>query len=150
MSLFGQAEKVKVLKLREDYNISVASLPVEKKASDVFTKKENNISTNSWLLAHELMKPCFNVPGIKEGTKVMMVCNRDVRFDPLTQLDGSWSDENIRKRMGQTAKEQAHKVGGKKTSSVTNVTMILLSSAALILIVAIVLIAGMRMYGNGG
>ena len=146
MSLIRGKEKVKVLYLREDYNIVPAVFGVEKKASDVFTKKDNEVSTNSWLLAHELMKPCYNIPGIPNGKKVMLVCTRDVRFDPLKQLDDSWSDDKIRKRMGQTAKEQAHKAEMKKVSSTMNATMILLSVAAVILFTAIALVSALNYY----
>lgn len=148
MALIQGPEKIRVLNLREDYQIETLMLPVEEYASDVITRKKNNKRDKSWLLPHQLLKRCYNVPGIPNGAKALITTPRDVVFDPLNQLDDSWSKDKIKARMGEIAKEQQHKAEGNKSNSVTNVTMILLSSAVVILVLAIAAIGLMNYYGG--
>jgi len=146
MSLLAGAERIRVLYLREDYNIESSSLPVEQYASEVITKKKNGIRDKSWLLPHKLLKTCYNVPGIPDGKKVLMICPRDVVYDPLKQLDISWSKEKIRQKMGEIAREQQHKADSHKNTGPMNVTMILLASAAFILFLSIALVGLLNYY----
>jgi len=147
MSLFKGKERIRCGYLREDYNIEIKPLPVEEYASDVLTRQKNKIRDKSWLLAHQLVKSCYNIPGVPDGAKMLLITSRDVLFDPLKQLDDTWSKENIRNtKMAEIAKEQQHKADGNKQSSVTNYTMILLSTAVVILSLGIAFIGVMNYY----
>lgn len=145
MGLFDQ-EHIRILHFREDYNIFPGRLNVEEYASDVVTKKKNMDRDKSWELAHPLMKRCYGIPGIKDGTKALMICSRDVVWDPLNQYPEKYNKDEVRKRMGEMAHEQQHKAEGSKNSGPMNITTILLGASAFILILALVLIAGLRYY----
>ena len=142
-------EKIRVLYLREDYSITSAILPVEAYASNVITKTKNGKRDKSWLIPHKLLKRCYNLPGIPDGKKALIITPRDVRFDPLKQLDDSWSDEKIRLKMGEIAREQEHKADAQKNTGPMNVTMILLASSALILFLTIAVVGALNYYKGG-
>jgi len=146
MSLLSGAERIRVLYLREDYKVENTTLPVEAYASDVITKKKNEKRDKSWLLPHGLLKTCYNLPGIPDGKKVLIICPRDVRFDPLNQLNDSWSKGQVRLKMGEIAREQQHKADSHKNSGPMNVTMVLLAASAFVLFLSIAAVGILNYY----
>lgn len=148
MALLLSNEKVRSIMMREDYNLQPMQICVDEFASNIITIKKNGARDKSWLFPHQLLKKCYNIPGIPDGSKVLLISPRDVRFDPLHQLDDSWSDVEVKDKMSETAKEQQHKADAKKGSQATNMTMVLLSSAVVILVLAIGFIVLMNYYGG--
>lgn len=146
MVLVQGNEKARVIYMREDYALTPLIYPIEEYASDVITKKKNNKRDKSWFFVHQLLKTCYNVPGIPDGAKALLISPRDVVIDPLGQLDDSWSKEKIRYKATETAREQQHKADANKGSQATNITMMLLSSAVVILVLTGALIALMQYY----
>lgn len=148
MGIFSQGEAIKTMNRREDYNLRIINLPVEEHASSVLTLKRYGKRVKSWLLCHELVKPCYGVPGIQDGTKILLTCSRDVIWDALNQLDDSWSPKNINLKFGEMAKEQQYIAEMNKNSGSMNTSVILLSAAAVILFIAIALV-GLLSYYRG-
>lgn len=149
MAIISGPAKVRTLNIRPDYQAEIAMIPVEEyAASNVITKIENGERVRSWLIPHKLLKRCYNIPGIPNGSKALITITGDVVIDPLKQLDDSWSKENIRKKLAEYAKEQEHKADKKKSSQATNVTMILLSSAVVILVLGMAAIGLLNYYGS--
>lgn len=148
MSLITGPEKVRIIDLRNDFQMQIFSLPIEEFAPNVITKKKSDgTRERSHLLVRQLMKPCYNIPGIPNGAKAIMVTD-DIIYDPLKQLDDSWSKENIRKKLTEYAVEQEHKADAKKAGGMNNVTSILLSSAVVILVLGMAAIGLMKYYGG--
>lgn len=147
MGLFDNKEFVKVIKLNEDYTARAIDVGVDRASSEIITQKKNGKRYMSHLLIHQLMKPIYGYPGVADGTKVLLITSRDVRFDPLGQLDESWNDENIRSKMTEIAKEQQYKVEKSNSGSMGTAT-ILLAVSALILFVALAII-GLIKYRGG-
>ena len=145
---FGR-EKIRVLYLGEDYSIRNATLAVETYASNVITKMKDGKRDKSWLLPHKLLKRCYNIPRIPDGTKALIITPRDVRFDPLKQLDATWSDEKIRAKMGEIAREQEHKADSQKNTGPMNITMVLLATSALVLFLTIAIVGALSYYKGG-
>lgn len=147
MPLISGAEKVKLLILRKDYEIQVASMAVEKYAPNIITQKQNEERVRGWWYIYQLLKPCYNVPGVRDGEKALIAIPGDSVFDPLEQLDDTWNKANINKAAAEYAKEQEHKADANKVSSFTNVSMILISTAVVILVIGMLLIGGLKYYG---
>ena len=133
--------------LREDYKIDTCRLQVDPNATDVLTKLKGVKREFSWCLLHQLMKPAYGVPGIPDGTPLLLLCQRDVRFDPLGELDKTWSDENIKEKMIETAKEQQYKTESKNNSMMTMTTG-LLAASVVILVLAIAAVGLLKYYGG--
>ena len=119
-------------------------LKVDDMARNIITLKNKNKRAECFLLIHKLMKPVFGYPGIKDGTRVLLVCSRDVRFDPLEELDESWNAENIRKRLKEIAKEQQHKAEQNKGRNNIETATLMLSGCAIIFFIALSLIAAIK------
>lgn len=148
MGFITGTENIKTLHRREDYNMAIQNVPVEEHASAVLTQRKNGKRNKSWLLCHPLVKTCYGIPGVQDGTKAMLTCSRDIVWDPLKQLDETWEKINIRKKLGEMAKEQQHIAEMNKNSGPMNVSVILMSASALILFIACALI-GLLSYYRG-
>lgn len=110
MGLFDGQPTIRVIELREDYKLDSFTLPVDKVATEVISKTQNGKRKDSWLYIHQLLKPVYGYPGIQDGTLCQLISRRDVRYDPLGELDESWNDEHIRDKMAHLAHEMQNKV----------------------------------------
>lgn len=146
MGLINGPETVRCILARDDYIGVPMRLRVDEYASDQITHKKNNKRDKNWLLPHQLLKRCYNIPGIPDGSKVLLITSRDVVWDPGKQLDSSWDIKTIRNRMGQTAREQQHKADANKNTGPQNVTMILLSISVAIVTLGVVIIGLLNYY----
>lgn len=144
MPLFENKPTIKALYLREDYKVKVRNIQVDEMASDVLTISKDGRRQFSWFLIHQLLKPIYGFPGIPDGTRCLLICSRDVRFDPLHELDKSWDNENIRKKMLEIAKEQQFKVDQSHGMGLLNRSMVLLSASAAILVLSVVIIGVLK------
>ncbi len=128
-------EAIQTIFLREDSKLIPMKLKVDEMARNIITRRKRDKRLECYLLIHQLMKPVFNFPGIKDGTKTLLICSRDVRFDPLNELDESWDKDHIRARLKEAAKEQQHKAEQSKTGQVmSSATLILAGCAALVFV----------------
>lgn len=146
MALFRTKEFITCLKLREDYSTEILNLPVDSMASDIITLEKDGKRKDSWCLIHQLLKPAYDIPGIKNGTPILIICDRDVRFDPLNELGDDWKEENVKKMMVRVAQEQLHKAEGHSGIGLLNKSMVLLSGSAGFLVLACILIGVLKFY----
>lgn len=140
MGLFAGHEAIKTINLREDYNIQVGVHQTDDFAANVLTQKKNGERHKSYMLEHRLLKKCYGVPGIQDGTKALLICNRDVLFDPLNQFPDLTGKDTIKGRIKEMAWEQLNKAEEDKNGGLLNITQILMAASAFILFGAIALI----------
>lgn len=140
MGLFNIKENIRVIYLKENFTIKSMFIPLDDMSSEIITKMKNGKREFSWFLIQQLLKPVYGFPGIPDGSRALLVCSKDVRYDPLQQLDASWSKENIKKKMVQVAKEQQHKVEKSSAMGILSRSTMLLSVSVIILIIAIAVI----------
>lgn len=148
MGVFDNRQYVKTLHLREDYKLNVRDVPVDEMAPDIITKTHNNRRQFSWLYIHDLVKPIYGFPGVKDGTPVMLTTERDVRFDPCHQLGKDWDADNIRKTMHRVGKEQQHKVEEDSKTGAMARSSVGLAVAAVLLVLGIVIIGAIKYWGG--
>lgn len=144
MGIIDGNESARLIFLREDYKIQTPRLPVEEYASDVVTKRKSSKRDKSWMLSHDLMKRCYNIPGIPNGSLALMVTARDVEFDPFNTID----TKIIKKKMGEIAKEQQHKAESAENHGTMARATVWLSVAAFVLFLMIGIVALLKYY-NG-
>lgn len=148
MGLFNGTPVAKIIDLREDYKAPAKSIAVDEMASDVISTYKQGKRHLSWFYIHQLLKPVYGFPGIKDGTKCLLICSRDVRLDLLQELDKSWSDDKIRTNMSEIAKEQQHKAEKSTEQSLLQKSQLLISVSVGILVLAIVIIGVLKYYGG--
>ena len=130
-------EEIQVIYLRENMCLVAMKLKVDEMARNIITLKDKAKRSECFLLIHKLMKPVFGYPGIKDGTRTLLICARDVRFDPLKELDESWNSEHIRARLKEIAKEQQHKAEQNKGGNNMQMATMMLAGCACVLFLVI-------------
>jgi len=142
LSLLSGKEIRSALYWREDYKFSRIKLPVEENS---LVKDKDKRHYQGWPIIHQLLKP---VSGLGIRDMVSHICGRDIKLDPLGELDDSWKPEKVKSRMVEFAREQEHKTYSKNTGQTMSKATLMLSIAAGILILTICIIGVMKYYGN--
>lgn len=140
MGIFNIKEKIRVIYLRENFTMESMFIPLDVMSSEIITRIKNGKREFSWFLIQQLLKPVYGFPGIPDGSRALLLCSKDVRYDPLGQLDDSWSKENIKKKMVEVAKEQQHKVEKSSEMGILSRSTMFLSASVIILVIAIAII----------
>lgn len=143
MGLFGETKEVgHVIQLRDDMDALHQAHPIEE---GFVVKSKNHVRELAWLYLDKLAKPVY---GMGINSNVILVTNRDVIWDIFDELDASWKGDKVKAKMVEIAKEQEHKASGKDTGTMLSKSTLLLSIAALILILTIAFIGVMKIYGH--
>lgn len=149
--MFEGKERINVIKLREDYKLIHAVITVDEWCNQMITQWKGATREYSWFLLQQIMKPVYGFPGIKDGTNVLLITNRDaIPLDPLGQLDDEWKAENIASKQypfKEIAKEQQFKAEAGNNSLLANSQLILAISAGIVILAAAI-VGVLKYYGG--
>lgn len=143
MILFKQKDKRPVIYLKDGYRFRIEQELIEDNA---YIKMDGERRIKGWFLLPSLLLPmaAFGV-----NTMVTLVTDRHIRgMDLFGCLADEWADNKVWQQVTKIAREQEHKTFQRQGKNLTGKATLLLSVAAGILFLAIVLMGVMKYYGD--